>query len=113
MQIVQGDTVKMLALKHGENSHRREQNPMARARAAYDLAQQMPEEKAAVVMGLGLAQFRNVIKLLDLAPAVAKEVTKGTISASAATPLTSLLGSRADRQAHGAGGCRRLEADDP
>jgi ParB-like chromosome segregation protein Spo0J len=90
VQIVQGDTLKMLALKHGENSHRREQNPMARARAAYDLAQQMPEEKAAVVMGLGIAQFRNVIKLLDLAPAVAKEVTKGTISASAATPLTSL-----------------------
>ena len=90
VQIVQGDTVKMLALKHGENSHRREQNPMARARAAYDLAQQMPEEKAAVVMGLGVPQFRNVIKLLDLAPAVAKEVTKGTISASAATPLTTL-----------------------
>jgi ParB-like chromosome segregation protein Spo0J len=90
VQIVQGDTLKMLSLKHGENSHRREQNPMARARAAYDLAQQMPEEKAAVVMGLGVPQFRNVIKLLDLAPAVAKEVTKGTISASAATPLTAL-----------------------
>jgi ParB family chromosome partitioning protein len=90
VQIVQGDTLKMLALKHGENSHRREQNPMARARAAYDLAQQMPEEKAAVVMGLGVPQFRNVIKLLDLAPAVAKEVTKGTISASAATPLAEL-----------------------
>ena len=90
VQIVMGDAVKMLALKHGENSHRREQNPMARARAAYELAQQMPEEKAAVVMGLGVPQFRNVIKLLDLAPAVAKEVTKGTISASAATPLASL-----------------------
>jgi ParB-like chromosome segregation protein Spo0J len=90
VQIVLGDATKMLALKHGENSHRREQNPMARARAAYELAQQMPEEKAAVVMGLGLAQFRNVIKLLDLAPAVAKAVAKGELSASAATELTSL-----------------------
>lgn len=90
VQIVLGDAVKMLALKHGENSHRRDQNPLARARAAYDLAQQMPEEKAAVVLGLGLAQFRNVIKLLDLAPAVAKAVTKGELSASAAVKLTGL-----------------------
>ena len=90
VQIVQGDALKMLALKHGENSHRREQNPMARARAAYELAQQMPEEKAAVVMGLGLAQFRNVIKLLDLAPAVAKAVTKGELSATAAAEMTGL-----------------------
>ena len=90
VQIVKGDVLKMLALKHGENSHRREQNPMARARAAYDLSQQMPEEKAAVVMGLGIAQFRNVLKLLDLAPAVAKAVTKGELSASAAAPLACL-----------------------
>lgn len=90
VQIVMGDAVKMLALKHGENSHRREQNPMARARAAYDLSQQMPEEKAAIIMGLGIHQFRNVIKLLDLAPAVAKAVTKGQLSASAATELTGL-----------------------
>ena len=90
VQIVKGDAVKMLALKHGENSHRRELNPMARARAAYELSQQMPEEKAAVIMGLRVQQFRNVIKLLDLAPAVAKAVTKGELSASAATELTSL-----------------------
>jgi len=90
VQIVKGDALKMLALKHGENSHRRELNPMARARAAYDLSQQMPEEKAAIVMGLGLAQFRNVIKLLDVAPAVAKAVTKGELSASAATELAQL-----------------------
>jgi ParB-like chromosome segregation protein Spo0J len=90
VQIVLGDAVKMLALKHGENSHRRDQNPLARARAAYDLSQQMPEEKAAIILGLGLAQFRNVIKLLDLAPAVAKAVTKGELSASAAMELTSL-----------------------
>ena len=90
VQIVMGDATKMLALKHGENSHRREQNPMARARAAYELAQQMPEEKAAVIMGLGLAQFRNVIKLLDLAPAVAKAVTKGELSATAAAEMASL-----------------------
>ena len=90
VQIVKGDTLKMLALKHGENSHRRELNPMARARAAYDLSQQMPEEKAAIVLGLGVQQFRNVIKLLDLAPAVAKAVTKGELSASAATELTRL-----------------------
>ena len=90
VQIVQGDATKMIALKHGENSHRREQNPMARARAAYELAQQMPEEKAAVVMGLGIAQFRNIIKLLDLAPAVAKAVTKGELSASAASEMTGL-----------------------
>ena len=90
VQIVKGDALKMMILKEGENSHRRELNPMARARAAYDLAQQMPEEKAAIVLGLGLAQFRNVIKLLDLAPAVAKAVTKGQLSASAATELTCL-----------------------
>ena len=90
VQIVLGDAVKMLALKHGENSHRRDQNPLARARAAYDLAQQMPEEKAAVILGLGLAQFRNVIKLLDLAPAVAQAVTRGEMSPSAAVKLTGL-----------------------
>lgn len=90
VQIVKGDALKMLALKHGENSHRREQNPMARARAAYDLSQQMPEEKAAIVMGLGVAQFRNLIKLLDLAPAVVKAITKGELSASAAAPLATL-----------------------
>jgi ParB-like chromosome segregation protein Spo0J len=90
VQIVLGDAVKMLALKHGENSHRRELNPMARARDAYDLSQQMTEEKAATVMGLGINQFRNVLKLLDLAPAVAKAVTKGELSATAATELTGL-----------------------
>ena len=90
VQIVKGDALKMLALKHGENSHRRELNPMARARAAYELSQQMPEEKAAIVMGLGLQQFRKVIKLLDLAPAAAKAVTKGELSASAATEMTGL-----------------------
>jgi ParB-like chromosome segregation protein Spo0J len=90
VQIVMGDVVKMLALKIGENSHRREQNPMARARQAYELSQQMPPEEAAVIMGLGLQQFRQVIKLLDLAPAVATAVTKGQLSASAAAELTGL-----------------------
>jgi ParB-like chromosome segregation protein Spo0J len=90
VQIVKGDSIKMLALKVGENSHRREIDPMARARDAYDLAQQMPEEKAAVIMGLGLQQFRNVIKLLDLAPVAAKAVAKGQISPTAAAELAVL-----------------------
>lgn len=90
VQIVMGDAAKMLILKHGENSHRRELNPLARARDAYELLQQMPEAKAATTLGLGLQQFRSVIKLLDLAPAVAKAVSKGELSASAAAELTGL-----------------------
>lgn len=96
VQIVKGDSLKMLALKHGENSHRREQDPMARARGAYELSQQMPEEKAAVVLGLGLAQFRNVLKLLDLAPAAAKAVIKGDLSATAGAEMAAL--SEADQE---------------
>lgn len=90
VQVVKGDTIKMLAIKHGENSHRRDQNPLARARACYELSQQMPEEKAANVMGLGLRQFRDTIKLLDLAPAVAKAITKGDLSASAGMEMAEL-----------------------
>jgi ParB family transcriptional regulator, chromosome partitioning protein len=90
VQIVLGDAAKMLAIKHGENSHRRELNPLARARDAYDLLQQMPEGKAAVVMGLGLNQFRNTLKLLSLAPAVAKVVMTGGLSATAATEMSEL-----------------------
>jgi len=90
VKIIRGDESKLLALKHGENSHRRAINPLARAREAYDLAQQMPEAKAAVILGLGINQFRNVVKLLDLAPAVAKAVSKGEISATAAVDLTGL-----------------------
>jgi len=90
VKIVKGDTIKMLALKHGENSHRREQTAMGRARAAYELSQQMPEEKAAIIMGLGLAQFRNIMKLNNVAPAVAKAVTKGDLGETSAIELSTL-----------------------
>lgn len=95
--IVQGDVRKMRALRHGENSHRREINPMARAREAQELLQSMPESDAAVTLGLGISQFRNVLKLLDLAPKTAKAVTAGRLSATAASNLAEL--SAADQEA--------------
>lgn len=90
VQIVRGDERKMLALKVGENSHRRVIDPIARARDANDLLQQMPEDQAAVVMGLGVPQFRNILKLLDLAPPVMKAVATGQVSATAAAELSVL-----------------------
>lgn len=95
--IVQGDEEKMLALRHGENSHRRDQDPMDRAKDAYDLSQKMPEQEAADVLGLGLQQFRNSIKLLDLAPAVAKLVTSQDLSPTAAVVMVGM--SEADQTA--------------
>jgi ParB-like chromosome segregation protein Spo0J len=79
VQIVTGDETKMLALKHGENSHRREINPMARAREALELSQKMTEQDAADTLGLGVHQFRNVLKLNNLAPAAAKALIKGDV----------------------------------
>ncbi len=91
--IVQGDARKLRALRHGENSHRREINPMARAREASELLQSMPESQAAVTLGLGVQQFRNVLRLLDLSPAAAKAVTAGKLSATAATKIAELSSS--------------------
>jgi len=97
VQIVQGDEAKLLALKHGENSHRREINPMARAREAYELSQKMPEDRAATILGLGVSQFRNVLKLNDLGKVAARAVTAGKLPATGATALAEL--SEADQEA--------------
>jgi ParB-like chromosome segregation protein Spo0J len=97
VRIVRGDEKQMRILKHGENSHRREQNPMARARHAYELSQLMPEAEAASTMGLGLPQFKAVMKFLDLAPEVQKGVQKGDLKPTAALELAAL--SEADQTA--------------
>jgi ParB-like chromosome segregation protein Spo0J len=97
VRIVRGDDAQMRILKHGENSHRREQNPMARARHAYELSQLMPEAEAASTMGLGLPQFKAVMKFLDLAPEVQKGVQKGDLKPTAALELAAL--SEADQTA--------------
>lgn len=97
VRIVKGDEKRMRILKTAENSHRREQNPMARARQAYELSQLMPEAEAAQSMGLGLPQFKAVIKFLDLAPEVVKVVEKGGLKPTAALELVSL--SEADQTA--------------
>jgi len=90
VRIVKGDARKMLVLKHGENSHRREQSPFARAQQAYELAQQFPEDQAATILGLGLVQFRSVLKLLDVGPAVKKAVMQGDLMPTAAIELAAL-----------------------
>ena len=90
VRIVKGDSRKMLVLKHGENSHRREQSPFARAQQAYELAQQFPEDQAATILGLGLVQFRSVLKLLDVGPAVKKAVMQGDLMPTAAIELAAL-----------------------
>ena len=90
VKIVQGDSRKMLVLKHGENSHRREQSPFVRAQQAYELSQQFPKEQAATIMGLGLAQFQAILKLLDVGPAVKKAVMEGSLKPTAAIELSSL-----------------------
>jgi ParB-like chromosome segregation protein Spo0J len=90
VKIVQGDSRKMLVLKHGENSHRREQSPFVRAQQAYELSQQFPEDQAATIMGLGLVQFRSVLKLLDVGPAVKKAVMQGDLKPTAAIELAAL-----------------------
>lgn len=90
VRIVKGDARKMLVLKYGENSHRREQSPFVRAQQAYELSQQFPEDQAATIMGLGLVQFRSILKLLDLGPAVKKAVMTGELKQTAAIELASL-----------------------
>ncbi len=97
VRIVKGDEKRMRILKTAENSHRRDQNPMARARQAYELSQLMPEAEAATAMGLGVPQFKAVIKFLDLAPEVVKVVEKGGLKPTAAMELVSL--SEADQTA--------------
>jgi len=97
VKIVKGDEKKMRILKHGENSHRRDQNPMARARHAYELSQLMPEAEAASTMGLGVPQFKSIIKLLDLSPEVVKGVVSGAVKPTAALELVTL--SEADQTA--------------
>ena len=97
VRIVRGDEKQMRILKHGENSHRRDQNPLARARHAYELSQLMPEAEAATTMGLGLPQFKAVMKFLDLAPEVQKGVQKGDLKPTAALELATL--SEADQTA--------------
>jgi len=96
VQIVLGDETKMLALKHGENSHRREINPMARAREALELSQKMPEQEAADTLGLGLHQFRNVLKLNNLGPVATKALLKGEIKETGAVHMAGL--SEADQE---------------
>lgn len=90
VRIVKGDARRMLVLKHGENSHRREQSPFVRAQQAYELSQQFPEEEAATIMGLGLKQFRDILKLLDLGSAVKKAVMQGELKPTAAIELATL-----------------------
>lgn len=90
VQIVLGDSIKMLAIKHGENSHRREQNPFVRAQQAYELAQQFPEDEAATILGLGLQQFKSILKLLDVGPAVKQAMLTGELRPTAAIELASL-----------------------
>lgn len=90
VKIVMGDARKMLVLKHGENSHRREQSPFVRAQQAYELSQQFPEDEAATIMGLGLKQFRDLQRLLDVGPAVKKAVLNGDLKQTAAIELAAL-----------------------
>lgn len=90
VRIVKGDARKMLVLKHGENSHRREQSPFSRAQQAYELSQQFPEDQAATIMGLGLVQFRSILKLLDLGPAVKKAVMEDKLKPTAAIEFAAL-----------------------
>lgn len=90
VQIVKGDSTKMKAIKVGENYHRREIDPITRAETAYELSQCMPEERAAVQMGLSVQQLRNSIKLLDLSPTASKAVVAGNLSATAAMQFTGL-----------------------
>jgi ParB-like chromosome segregation protein Spo0J len=96
-KIVMGNELRMRILKTAENSHRLDRNPMARAREAYDLSQQMPEAEAATMMGLGVPQFKSIIKLLDLAPPVAAGVAAGVVKPTAALELAAL--SAADQTA--------------
>lgn len=90
VRIVRGDEREMRALKHGENSHRREQTPFATAQRALELSQHFPEDKAADIMGLGVAQFRNVLKLLDVGADVKKAVQQGKLGQTAAIELAAL-----------------------
>jgi ParB-like chromosome segregation protein Spo0J len=90
VKIVMGDSRKMLVLKHGENSHRREQSPFVRAQQAYELSQQFPAEQAATIMGLGLPQFKSILKLLEVGPAVKKAVMTGELKPTAAIELAAL-----------------------
>jgi ParB-like chromosome segregation protein Spo0J len=90
VRIVKGDSRKMLVLKHGENSHRREQSPFVRAQQAYELSQQFPEDQAATIVGLGVAQFRALLKLLDVGAPVKKAVLQGDLTQTAAIELAAL-----------------------
>lgn len=90
VRIERGDARKMLVLKHGENSHRRDQTPFARARQADELSKQFPEAEAAAIMGLGVKQYKDLLKLLDVSPAVKKAVLQGNLGQTSAIELAAL-----------------------
>lgn len=90
VEIVRGDEVKLLELKIGENHHRRTLDPMATARDALALSEKLPLEAVADTFGVSLSQIKNILKYNDFAPAVAKAVTRGKLSATAASQLTDL-----------------------
>jgi len=83
VSIVRGDESRLLSMKIGENAHRREINPMARARLALELSEKMTPDQAAVRMNLSLNQFNNILKLNDLSSAAVKELIKGNVSETA------------------------------
>jgi hypothetical protein len=61
-----------------------------RAQQAYELSQQFPEDQAATILGLGVAQFRSVLKLLDVGPAVRKAVMTGDLTPTGAIEMSAL-----------------------
>jgi len=101
VSIVQGDARQMLALKLGENSHRREQSPLARAQQAYELKQQYPDDEAAVIMGLSVYQFRDILKLLDLGPAARKAIMTGDLKPTGGIELAALSEAEQEKQLTG------------
>jgi ParB family chromosome partitioning protein len=86
-----GDPSKLFGILISANENRRDDTPIAKAeKIAQFMDMGRDEEAAANAYGITVANVRQLLKLLDLAPKVQTMIKKGTLSASAATQLVKL-----------------------
>lgn len=83
---------EMLTLALIENIHRKDLNPIEKARAFRQLIQQQgwTQEQAAEALSLARPTIANFIRLLDLPPEIQEAVSRGTIAMGHARALVGL-----------------------
>lgn len=90
--IKRGDEATMVAIATAENLHRRKISPIWRAHQANLLLEKgkSKAEVASLIDGVTEAQLENILLLLQLSTKVARAVTSGAFSATAAAVLADL-----------------------